>query len=57
MNIGIVVDSLNELDEVLPNVSSIDYSELVNNAKEVAEKLRSGFYIKTAISNLEKGLV
>lgn len=57
MNVGIVVDSLNELDEVLPNVSSIDYSELVNNAKEVAEKLRSGFYIKTAISNLEKGLV
>lgn len=47
--VGITVDNLNELDQILENMSEETYLTLKNNAMNLAEKLRNGEYIKNAI--------
>ena len=52
-NLGIVVDSLTELDEVLSKMSLSRYEKLSKNVRDVSQKLRKGFFIEKAIQNLE----
>lgn len=52
-NVGIVIDDLNQIDDVLANVSKDQYLELKHNAEQLATKLRDGFYTKTALAKVE----
>ena len=51
--LGLAIDSLNDLDEVLANISTIEYKNLIENTRNIASKLRDGSFIKKAIHNLE----
>ena len=51
--IGIVVDSLFEVEDAISRISEKDYAELCRNASLVSQKLREGYYFKTA---MEKAL-
>ena len=51
-NVGIVIDDLNRIDEVLANVTKDQYLELKHNAEQLAAKLRDGFYTKTALAKV-----
>lgn len=50
---GIAVDSLTELDEVLSKMSLSKYKNLLKNVRDVSQKLKKGFFIEKAIQNLE----
>lgn len=52
-NVGIVIDDLNQIDDVLANVTKDQYLELKHNAEKLATKLRDGFYTKTAFRKVE----
>lgn len=47
--VGIVVDSLYELEEKIENISSEEYKEMCNNAADLSKKLRTGYYFKKAL--------
>ncbi len=49
-NVGICVNSLKEFDENLSEITEEAYTEMVQNIKEIGEKLRSGYYATTAIN-------
>ena len=48
--VGIVVDSLLELDKTIESVSEKEYKKMCENAYIIAKKLRSGYYFKKALS-------
>ncbi|MCD8005045.1 MAG: hypothetical protein LUE91_05270 [Oscillospiraceae bacterium] len=52
--VGIAVDSLYGLDKVIANVSDADYRAMCENASWVGEKLRSGYYFKSAMERCLK---
>ena len=52
-NLGIAVDSLTVLDEVLSKMSLSKYENLLKNVRDVSQKLKKGFFIEKAIQNLE----
>lgn len=49
-NIGITIQSLDELDSVIKNLSTKDYQLWVNNCLKIREKLIQGYYIHRALS-------
>lgn len=49
-NVGIVVESLSELDKKICEISKEEYKIIKNNAIEMAEKLRTGTFIKSAVT-------
>ena len=48
-NLGIVVSSLTDLGSRLAAVSNEQYAEMRNNALQTSEKLKAGYFLKTAI--------
>lgn len=52
--VGIAVDSLENLDEILNEIKDEDYQGYKKNAVELADRLRNGDYIKNAVSKLEE---
>ena len=48
-NVGLVVDSLEELDDRINIVTDSDYSTMKINAEQLAVKIRNGYYINRAI--------
>ena len=48
-NIGILIDNLGEIEEVLSNTPQEKLEEMQKNAKEVGLKLRDGYYFKKAM--------
>ncbi len=50
--IGITVSSLNEIDERLNAISPAEYQQMHDNVKKIAEKMRSGYYVTTAIDRM-----
>lgn len=48
-NVGILIDNLGEIEEVLNNTPQEKLEEIQKNAKEVGLKLRDGHYFKRAI--------
>ena len=48
-NVGILIDNLEEIEEVLDNISQEKLEEIQKNAKEVGMRLRDGYYFKRAI--------
>lgn len=48
--IGICVNSLEELDTVLPSISVDEYEEMTHNIKEISKNVASGYYLKQALN-------
>ena len=55
-NCGILVNTLLEIAETLKSISEDDYQELVKNSKRIGEKIRQGYYLKTALEKCEREL-
>ena len=53
---GILVDSLFEISESLDSLSEEDYQELIKNSKRIGEKIRDGYFLKTALEKCERNL-
>ncbi len=47
-NLGLVVESLNEIDAILAKISMERYAEIKANAVAMSKKVRSGYFIKRA---------
>lgn len=52
-NVGIAVDSLEDIDEILEKITNQEFLEMQVNAHQLAHKLRSGLMIKNAIQLAE----
>ena len=50
--LGIVVDNLSQIKPILDKMTKEEYQEIKSNTIKIAHKLRSGFYIKKAITEL-----
>ncbi len=50
-NVGIVIDSLYDLDRIISTIPNDDYSNMCRNAKIIGERIRSGYYFTTAITS------
>ena len=48
-NLGITVDSLGELEETIQKIDVGKYKIMVDNVKEIANRLRNGFYTEEAL--------
>lgn len=53
-NVGIVIDDLNRIDEILAKITEKQYLEMKNSTEQIAKKVREGFYTKTALCKIEK---
>ena len=51
-HIGIIVDNLKAIDSAIANISDREYTEIIDNAREVGTKLRQGEFLKTNITKL-----
>ena len=47
--IGVCVNSLKNIEEVLGGISDADYQQMSHNVKAVAKRLSEGYYISTAL--------
>ena len=47
--VGIAIENLNDLDNVLQKVDDAGYRKMKSNALNLAERLRSGSYVKEAV--------
>lgn len=52
-NVGFVVESLTEIGNVLKQMTPEQYREMQQNTLALAQKLRQGHFIKTAIKKLD----
>lgn len=52
--IGITLNSLNELDEVLKNLDANSYSDMITNVEKIKSKVASGFYLSQAIKKVKE---
>lgn len=48
-NVGIAVNSLDEVDKKLDKMTSIEYQNMKQNAIQLARKLRNGYFVKHAM--------
>ena len=55
-NLGLTIDSLNDLPKVLNKVTKEEYEHFAINAREVAKKLRRGDFTKVALKKAVKTL-
>lgn len=51
-NLGFAVESLHDISKRLETMNSEEYSTMKKNAVALAEKLRRGYFIKTAVAKL-----
>lgn len=47
--VGIIISSLRDIDKVLENLTEEEYFKMVRNAKDIQERLKSGYYLKKAL--------
>lgn len=52
--IGIVIDSLDELDCFFKNLSKDKYNEYLNNVKKIHKKVISGYYLNEVVDEIDK---
>lgn len=50
--IGLCIDSLEDLDEILNNIDDVKYNIFLKNIKKEREKLVSGYYIKNVLKKV-----
>lgn len=51
-HLGITVESLDDLDDILDNISLNEYLKIKNNVNAISNSLRSGQYVKNAMKRL-----
>lgn len=51
-NVGIVIDDLSKLDDVLDNLSNAEYKTMKDNAILLSKQLRNGFFIKKTMRKI-----
>lgn len=56
-NVGILVESLEEIPEKIQNLSEKEYIQMKNNAEKLSVKLKNGYFLKKAIQAAEKLLL
>lgn len=49
-NLGIAIDSLNEVPEIINNYDASIYNEIKNNVRQIKTQLQSGYYFSKAIN-------
>ncbi len=52
-NIGITINSLSEIKEKINALSDTEYAIMKENTYKISEKLKSGYYLKTALTECE----
>jgi hypothetical protein len=50
--IGICINSLHDIEKKINDLSEQDYSQMVANTRIMADKISTGYFLQTAISNL-----
>lgn len=53
-NIGVAVDSLEDIYDEISKLKEEDYEEMVNNISRISEKLEAGYYIKDSLKEVLK---
>ncbi|MCT3529539.1 hypothetical protein EFR49_08475 [Latilactobacillus curvatus] len=53
-NLGLVVDSLENIDEIIRNITEEQYEIMKNNVKEIAKYLRQGGALKHALNEINR---
>lgn len=53
-NCGIVINSLEKIDEIINNISETYYCEMRKKAKEIGEDIKKGNYLRKAINQIER---
>ena len=56
-NVGICVNSLNEIKDKINAVTDEEYKKMLENVNRIAEKLEKGYYLKTALKKCEDKFV
>ena len=51
--VGLAVDNLAQLDEILNELTPEEYYQMCQNVAKVAHKMRTGAYLKEAVTKLE----
>ena len=54
--VGVVIDSLYSLHDVLAQISEKDYRVFIQNVQHISEQLKSGHYMRTALKKAEKAV-
>ncbi|MEG2050931.1 MAG: hypothetical protein RR012_01375 [Oscillospiraceae bacterium] len=52
-NVGICVDSLEDIKGIINNLTGEEYAQMTENTNRIAKKLETGYYLKTAIKKIE----
>lgn len=52
--VGLAIDSLNDLDQILTGLTNDDYRELKQNAVALGKQLRHGYYSEQAVKSIEQ---
>lgn len=52
--LGLAVDSLNDVNSEIAKLTAEDYQSILNNVAKVAEKLRAGYFTKQAIEQAKE---
>lgn len=53
--VGITIKSLAEIDDKIAKLSDKEYLQMVENAQNISQKLRSGYYSRRAVRQIRKG--
>ncbi|WP_348722443.1 galactofuranosyltransferase [Parabacteroides goldsteinii] len=54
--IGICINSLDELDSILPSISAETYDQMRENIKNINKKISSGYYLTKALTEIENNM-
>lgn len=54
--IGLTVNSLDDLESKIGSISEDQYNQMKRNVKDIAAKVRTGYFIKNAVLQAEKSL-
>lgn len=52
-NLGIVIDNLNGLEDILENISDKEYSDMKHNVMLVRKKILNGYFLNNALETME----
>lgn len=53
--LGFSIQSINEIEEKLKNISKEDYLIMLNNVYKISEKLQQGYFLKKALNECREG--
>lgn len=53
-NIGVSINNLEEIDQKIESISENDYREMQSTIRGIAENIRKGFYLRTALEKFLK---